>query len=359
MLFMKNYRDKKCSKKNKISDDYYSEKSFFEKNTYKKSNSSRSKIMNSQVLVGSSGVINVQNMPWLNSEVTKGTKRNQKKMTIKSGYEIFAQYANMTEDPYWKKLFNRASTGRLPSSLRLIKDQLVYRYKKKKSNISLSSGPYEIMNFMSTKLGIRSQHDVDADSNVYNAHRTRIDDVSYKSWGELKSNGVKRQLVVSFCTEKKMEYNLSGDEYRKLKSLLNINLSLDKITHNDVIMENKFIKEIRNLVWIPSIRKFTIITDKTDYTSQTIVDIENIVDPYNKQYFNVHKKIKLMTWKEYLNTLKKANHIITSSYVPSSRSYGTNTPSVQSSGVSVNTTPISCDLNGFMSPVYTPTIMSP
>ena len=327
--------------------------------------------MKSQVLVGSSGVINVQNMQWLNSEVTKGVKKNQKRQTVETGYEIFAQYANITEDLYWKKLFNRASTGRLPSTVKLINDQIVHRYKNKRSTISVSSGPYEIMNFLSAKLGIRSQHDVDVDNNVYAVHRDRINEKTYKSWNQIKSNGLKRQLVVSFCTMKKIEHNLSDLEYYQLKSIININLNLDNITSSNIVMENKFIKEINNLIWIPLIRKFTLLSRNTEYTSQTLIDIDNIVDPHNTQSFNINKKIKLLTWKEYLKTLKKTNHIGSSPYVQSTNMRTPMyTPSnnytpfysqscYQSSGVSINSTPISCDLTGFISPIYTQTIMSP
>ena len=358
--------------------------------------------MKSQVLVGSSGVINVQNMQWLNSEVTRGIKKNQKKHTIKTGYEIFAQYANITEDTYWKEIFNKASTGRLPSSVKLLNDQIVHRYKNKRSTISLSSGVYEIINFLSAKLGWRSPHDVDVDNNVYTEHRNRVNEKTYKSWNQIKSNGLKRQLVVSFSAMKKIEYKLSDLEYYQLKSIININLSLDNIKSSDIVMENKFIKEIKNLIWMSPIRKFTILSDNIVYTSQTFLDIDNIVDPHNTQSFNINKKIKLLTWKDYLKTLKKTNNIGISSYVRSTPmhtpmytpsytpmytpsytpmytpsytpmytpSYGQsymNTPSYgqsymntpQLSNISINTTPISCDLTGFVSPIYTPTIMSP
>lgn len=254
------------------------------------------------MLVGSSGVINEQNMPWINSVVKKKQTKNTRKRPLRPGYEIFAQYAEMIDDSYWKTFFDNASTGRI-KGVKLKDDYLVHKHGKQESRISVHSGPDAIMKFFITKLGLRSHHDIKHDNDAYDRYREWLDRQSYQKWSQIRSDVIKIQLIVTYCNKLKAEHNLSVNEYNLLKSVININTNIGTIGNSNIFMNNKFIEYINNLVWNPATRKFIVVKSE-DIDISNVLTVSNDQDKQDKRT----KSEKPIEWLDYLKIIKRTNN---------------------------------------------------
>jgi len=278
--------------------------------------------MSAHIIVGSSGVINYETMPWLNAEVKPiDKKKNNMTNSVKVGFEIFAQYIDMVNDPYWKEIFKSASAGRLPRGVKLKGRNLVHNYKKKTSYVNITSGPYEIIKFLNKNLGIISKYDKIEENNKYNKFRIEASKKYYTDWNGIRGDPIKIQLVVSFCSQKQSELKLSNKEKNYLKTLILININSGNIKNENIRIENHFITEINNLIWDSSSRLFLIYKYNTYKIKSSIKVDPNIINPNNQSINNYKNKFNLnIFWSKYLDGLNKSNHI-TKESAPSSDIY--------------------------------------
>lgn len=136
-----------------------------------------------------------------------------------------------TLDPFWLKLIMRIKKNESPYNT-YIKDGVLY-LKKNKEKIDLCRcSTEELIHFFSEHLGITLEI-------------TRKD-----NWKELRKKYIRDKTIQHFANRMKDEYNLSEEKTRKLISQIHLDISLKKITPDDIIFNEE------NMTIIDSINGF-------------------------------------------------------------------------------------------------------
>ena len=280
-------------------------------------------------IVGSSGVIGEQSMPWIrNSSNNSSQGTRKKRQAVKNGHEIFAKYAQMTNDPYWKNVFETASRRNI-KGVRIRNGYMTHGAGKKAASIHLESGPGEIIKFMSKYLSMRSSDEMSEDNICLKETRQYLDSRTYKTWSDIKSSSVINQLVIEYCNKITEKYSLNNLEINSLRTIIHVNLNLCNINQDNIILVNKTIDHINNLIWNPKSRKFYVISNNINNDIDNSLNIDNI----NKNTKNKKSAIEI-SWSKYLDDVKK-------NYKPDIQKSTVNTVSMYftngSTGSTVNT----------------------
>lgn len=265
-------------------------------------------------MVGSYGVIQNRSMPWMNMKTKQVTKK--KGSSLKSGHEIFQEYANMVQDQYWKNYFESASTGKFPGGGVYYRNgEIKYKHKSKIFSINVyNSGPYKIIDFLRLHLGLNSPTDLLNANNIYKNLRTKqinVQNIQWSDISDIKSLALRKMLIIDYCTEKQLEYNLTDIEKNNLKMLIYMNITNDSINNSTIQMVDGFIKNITNLVWNPINRFFNINvhaprSNTRNGQSKEILEIDrSILNPNYKPFNNVGTINLLTSWEKYLKKLDK------------------------------------------------------
>ena len=128
-------------------------------------------------------------------------------------------------DMFWIKLISRIKKNESPYNT-YIKDGFLYvKTDKEKLNLNKSSTE-DLMHFFSQRLGISLE-------------------ISKKdNWKELRKKAIRDKTIFHFANRIKNEYNLSEEKTRKLISQIHLNISLKKITPDDIVFNDENISII-------------------------------------------------------------------------------------------------------------------
>lgn len=158
-------------------------------------------------------------------------------------HDCFLQYASLELIPHWRKIFEDCAHDSFPKGISY-KDGVIYAKKGKKKPVIfvLPTQPQVAIDafkkFLHKELGEISIDDMT---------RKRLNlDIALKQnavskdiqWSEIRAPTVKQHLITLYVSDMKQELDLSEEEARNMKSVLNIGLNAKQICNDDVIMEN-------------------------------------------------------------------------------------------------------------------------
>lgn len=158
-------------------------------------------------------------------------------------HECFLQYANLELIPHWRKIFEDCAHDLFPKGISY-KEGIIYSKKGKKKPVTfvLPSQPKVAIEafkkFLHKELGEISIDDMTKKRlNLDIALKQNAVSKDIK-WSEIRAPTVKQQLITLYVAEMKKELELSEEEARNMKCVLNLGLNGKRITADDVIMEN-------------------------------------------------------------------------------------------------------------------------
>ena len=178
------------------------------------------------------------------------TVKSSRKKTIK--HECFLVYANLELTPHWRKLFEDCAFGVFPKGVSY-KDGIVYCKKAKKrpiTHVLASDSAVAIDNFkkfLHKELGEISIDDLTKkrlNLDIALRENAMSKDVQ---WSGIRAPTVKQQLITLFVSEMRSQLELTEEEARNLKTVINLGLGSKQITGDDIIMQNNKIVEINGI----------------------------------------------------------------------------------------------------------------
>lgn len=244
--------------------------------------------------------------PWLLRAKTPATTEKKKITKAKKEPPIknprFLECVNVTNDPYWKEMFIKASLGKLPRRFFFSNDVLTYRKNTTITSLTFPDSPYEAASLCASFFrqfgGFYSPEDVKLshiNDNIPDAEKT---------WGRT-SRRMREILIDNYTSSICDKYNLNEEVRKQLFETLFFGTAMGYYNKNNITLVDGVIQSIDGLEYDGS--KF-IITAKRP----SALDKEPNVIPLNlnkrvRPLPNINKEWDLFL--EGLNPNKKKEEI--------------------------------------------------
>jgi hypothetical protein len=178
-------------------------------------------------------------------------------------YPIFEECMECTEDPYWKSMMQKASTGVWPRSFRYQNGLLTYRARSKTTECQIpTEDPIQTLNtvrqFMMTAAGISSPMDIEM-------HKIQIQDrladytaKEITSWSLIRTTQHRTILIGLFVEKIGNEWNLDLHQRQALDNYIKMGVLAGYLNNENIHMTGNTISSIDALIRDPTTGQFRI-----------------------------------------------------------------------------------------------------
>lgn len=257
----------------------------------------------------------VYNMQWLSKKnKTKAKAKAKKRKTVKKEkpivYPVFEQCAYITDDPYWKTIFNQCARGRFPRYFYYKNGLITWRKGNKIDRVLISESKtsedaYDVYNistdFFRLKAGMYS--DIDR-QRMKEEEEKRISERVLKdfTWANIKKSKIKELLITEYVEMLSNDYSLSQQEKIELITTIKTGFTLKWL--KDVEMEEGRIVAISGLDWNENTECFEIDPSKKKRVKKKKypglgIEIQNTAP----------KVDFIKDWEKYIESLEKERKI--------------------------------------------------
>jgi hypothetical protein len=210
---------------------------------------------------GTYAVSTLGNSSWLLAPTNLTGKKTRKSKAIKEViHPIFAQCTALTEDPYWKDVFNNATFGKMPKCFSYKEGVLTYKRTTRIVNMDLPQVPYEAltaaMEFFRKHRGMASELDQEmARQNQYYIDMQEAQ--AKRTWRDIRKK-MRESLIDAFINDQKLRFGLNKEEQKNLVHTIKYG-QLSGYFHSDSFMlQNDRISQITGLLYNPETRLFSV-----------------------------------------------------------------------------------------------------
>ncbi len=187
-------------------------------------------------------------LPWKKQTNTEEKKLKTMKPVIHS---IFEECAKMTDDDYWKSIYNNCSKGKFPRGFSFKNNVLMHKKGSKVSTLQLDNCKTDT--FISTRKffqftgGIMSVSDRKL---LEDMEEDRLTELSNKeiTWKDIRLEKHKEMLILEYVNDMTKNYSLSDIEKKELTTVIKKGLMLKYFNGNDIIVKDKKIINIKGLI---------------------------------------------------------------------------------------------------------------
>ncbi len=231
---------------------------------------------------------------------TKGIKDNL----------IFKQCADISDDPFWRDLFNSGYKGIFPKGITYKNGHLLYGSKTVQLSDIPSEAYSQITSFYTNMKGIKSKMDIERE--LYQNTQRRLKFTSNNSWSAFKSKNVKTILISDYLLSLKEKYSISEEKFKELYTIVRSAITSGNICGKDIEMEDGTIKNISSLIW-DDVQKNFIIKCKAKSarggrTKKKIVEEEEEVIKSEEDDTQKIEKSPIKSWNKYLTGFCKSSY---------------------------------------------------
>lgn len=255
--------------------------------------------------------------------------RGRKSKTIK--YPIFKECADITDDPYWKDKFEKASIGRFPKTF-------IYRngvISKKKNNrvvkLKIGTDPEMVANecieFFKIHGLMISNHDISGTVLTNNIHLFRLSEIP---WSKLNA-AVKEKLIHKYIETVNQKYSFSNDKIDEIITKINVALNSSILTQNSFEFENGELLSIKDVEFDNNGIKFN--AQKSVRKTKPKRAVKNIKKDSDKDPTTQNNFIE--GWNKYLNYIYNI-YVKYDNFYHSTRSFDTSVDDINNISYSEN-----------------------
>lgn len=206
-------------------------------------------------------------------------------------YPFFIECSLLTNDPFWKGIFEDLAYGIAPYGAFITRGFIMCNYKDKEFVYKIvKKEPVEmyndIYNLFTTKLNIISSEELAIKKRNIERYQEDITD-----WSLIKKKNVKDNMIEAWAISMKNKHGLTLKQTRYLISLVFLALVFKVITSKDITLKNNAIESISNV----SFENGKIILKGELYNNQASHSPEIVTDKLNMSD----------EWEKYLTTLRK------------------------------------------------------
>ncbi len=165
-------------------------------------------------------------------------------------YPIFIECLEYTNDVFWKNIFEELSYGRCPYGIYISNDYICCNYKDKKFSYKINNSIppetifNELINILKNKFGLLSKHDKLQKNKLFLQKQNELIDTLNSDWSNIKKKNIKLILLEKYVIDKSYLFNLTLLQSKELYNKILLGLLLKTITKDQIIYENKHIKDI-------------------------------------------------------------------------------------------------------------------
>lgn len=184
-------------------------------------------------------------------------------------HPVFHALAEHTDDDYWRQLLLACGHGKFPKYV-VYRDNLL-TYRKGRAPVVVALGDamtepadlHRILEFFRS-IGLISARDNEENQRRVDERQLQLQQQEYASWQDIRRPQVKEALLRSWMDDCRSTYNLTSQEYGRLRSALAFATLFRYITPQTVILEHGRISQIKGLQVIgdtPGQRRFAFPYD--------------------------------------------------------------------------------------------------
>lgn len=166
-------------------------------------------------------------------------------------YPCFLKLTQMTEDYFWKNIFEDMAYGICPYGISIHNGILYSNIKEKQFSYSFMNKSYDdmfktIIHHFKTKLNI-------ATSGEYAAIRETLEQnlgiSKYRTWKEIRKKNIRNILIINYVLNLSRQYQLKLSQTQKLLNLFFLGFAFKIISNDDVIYDpqTQSVSEIRGI----------------------------------------------------------------------------------------------------------------
>jgi hypothetical protein len=206
-------------------------------------------------------------------------------------YPFFIDCCELTNDKFWKGVFEDLAYGIAPYGAYVSKGAIMCNYKDKEFMYRISKKEpqelySEIFNLFTNKLNIMSKEQIlQRKENVERVQEEAVD------WSSIKKKNFKDVLIENWAISMKNKHNLTLKQTKYLISIIFLGLIFKIFTSKDIIVKNGVIEEIKGI----SFEHCKIHIERDIYDIQAISSPDIVTEKLNMSD----------EWEKYLNTLQK------------------------------------------------------
>ena len=220
-------------------------------------------------------------MPWL-------TKNKKDKSDVL--HPIFAELAELTDDPFWKQTLLKASQGKFPSGFSCKGGNLTYKKGTKLFKVALEDNTAEALtlalDFFRERGGIRSAADRERENRNEQPTLSFYD----MTWADTaKNKNLQSLLLNSYAKQLASKYDLDRNE---VLTHINIGISLGYIPNEGIVLTNGNICSMHGLIVRPGHVSIDIGTKRRKKAT-------------TKPTVSTKKLNYLASWYKFLDSLMK------------------------------------------------------
>ena len=202
-------------------------------------------------------------------------------------YPIFLQCCELTEDNFWKYIFEDLAYLKTPYGIYIQRDYICCNFKGKEFNykIDISKAPQvlftEIYNLFNKKFELLSEKDKKNRRNLFECDMLQHANILFKKF--------KYELIIQFVLRMKKRWDLSWNNAKKLLSYIVLGLMLKILNKNDINFSNCKIESINGI----------------SFENEKIIYKDTLLRNINITYaleIIIDKKLSYL-WVKYINKL--------------------------------------------------------
>jgi len=266
------------------------------------------KMKNIDGRVGSYAISTLDLNSWMNGATFQPQQKIKKTRGTKEIiHKIFADCAEVIDDPYWITKFNNISIGKFPPKFSYNDGVLTYRKGTKYQTLNVSENAYEAshacIEFFQTNGSIFSSTD---EQNASDQQRKRAEETSNKeplTWATATKKD--HECLISYYTmgmQKLME--LTELEVEQLRQTLRLGISNKFFGKHNITVENNRIQAVNGILWNPESRKFYIDKDLKPDNVRVYSHKKSHTAGINSNQKDMIPQFDLK-WNKYLEALNK------------------------------------------------------
>jgi len=258
--------------------------------------------------VGSFAISTIDFESWMNEPIVQAPQRSRKSRGIKEIiHKIFADCANVIQDPFWIEKFNAAAIGKFPRGFSYHDGILLYRKGAKCHQLEVSANPFEAayacMEFFRGNGGIFSPMDEKDSLELQYARSQAVLTQQQLTWADANKK-IQECLLSHYVLGMKDLMHLSDVEMEQLRQTIRLGIANKFFGKHNIHIDNNRIHSIEGLLWNNESRRFYINPDLKPNTTRTYTrnkDGPAAVDPSQKDMVPQFG----FKWNKYIESLDK------------------------------------------------------
>ena len=203
-------------------------------------------------VTGSYAVTTVYRVPWSKTVVNKDKTKGRKKTVVKIVHDIFKACSDLTDDSFWKTIFENCAKGKFPRGFSFKNGILLHKKGTKLQRVEVPDAPVEAASICTTffkqAAGLMSDYDRLLANKSIEDELIESSSLENLTWKDIKQEKIRELLINDYIREVKDQYNLTHIERIELITMIHKGFLLKYFTKDSVVFVGGKVTGITGLI---------------------------------------------------------------------------------------------------------------